>query len=266
METVTVTVPDGIYEGQEFTLEYKGQSLVVVCPDGCAGGDDINLQIEVPAGGGAAPPKEVIVAVPAGCYPGDEFTVEFDGQAFNIAVPDGVRPGQEITVTVPDTGGGGGMAVTDELFAEALERGSRFGNKPDQDLLRWALTAYCEANGDIEATFRTLGDNSAEALKKPLAWDTPAKFAANWVNGLFKVRAIPMTDAMFDEALRKAPRGDHDVIRMALSAYCENAGNIEATFKALADNPAEALAKPTYCDTPPKFAANYVLGYFKVRT
>ena len=53
METVTVTVPDGIYEGQEFTLEYKGQSLVVVCPDGCAGGDDINLQIEVPAGGGA---------------------------------------------------------------------------------------------------------------------------------------------------------------------------------------------------------------------
>ena len=75
-----------------------------------------------------------------------------------------------------------------------------------------------------------------------------------------------MTDAMFDEALRKAPRGDHDVIRMALSAYCENAGNIEATFKALADNPAEALAKPTYCDTPPKFAANYVLGYFKVRT
>ena len=206
------------------------------------------------------------MAVPAGCYPGDEFTVEFDGQAFNIAVPDGVRPGQEITVTVPDTGGGGGMAVTDELFAEALERGSARGQKPDQDLLRWALTAYCEANGDIEATFRTLGDNPAEALKKPLAWDTPAKFAANWVNGMFKVRAIPMTDEMFDEALRKAPRGDHDVIRMALSAYCENAGNIEATFKALADNPAEALAKPTYCDTPPKFAANYVLGYFKVRT
>ena len=27
----------------------------------------------------------------------------------------------------------------------------------------------------------------------------------------------------------------------------------------------QAFAKPTYCDTPAKFAANFLLGYFKVR-
>ena len=141
---------------------------------------------------------------------------------------------------------------------------------PDHDILRWALSTYCEKNGDIPATFAALGDNPAEALNKPTYCDTPEKFAANYVLGYFKVRPIVPTEAMFNEALQKASRlggrPDQDILRWALNAYCENAGNIQATFVALGDNPAEALNKPTYCDTPPKFAANYVNGYFKVRS
>ena len=265
-ETVVVTVPDGVYEGHEFTMEYKGQSLTVVCPDGCGPGDDINLTIDLPGGAAA---KSVIVVVPDGCYPGDEFTVDFDGTSFNIAVPDGVGPGQEITVEVPSQSEPAGIVVTDAMFNEAFKKASRMGSKPDADLLRWALNAYCESNGDIEATFSKLGDNPAEALKKPTFCDTPEKFASNYMLGYFKVRGIPVTDAMYDEAFQKASRmgnkPDEMVLRMALNAYCDNAGNIDATFRALGDNPAEAHAKPTYCDTPAKFAANYLLGYFKVR-
>jgi len=99
-----VTVPDGIFAGDEFVIEFDGQQLSVVCPDGCQGGDAINLT--VPASGGdtggdeGAPPS-VTVSVPEGCYPGDEFTVEFDGRSFNVGVPDGCGPGTELTVEVP---------------------------------------------------------------------------------------------------------------------------------------------------------------------
>ncbi len=188
MTEVTVTVPDGVYGGDEFTLEYEGTQLAVICPAGCRPGDAINLQIDIPPAQG----NTVNVVVPRGCYPGDEFTVEFDGQAFNIAVPDGCRPGDEITVEVPSsrasTAGGGGIPVTDELFDAAFERASKFGNKPDPDILRWALTTYCENNGDIEATFAAMGDDPAEALAKPKMCDTPEKFAANYVLGYMKVR------------------------------------------------------------------------------
>jgi len=104
-QEVEVTVPDGIFAGDEFLLEFDGQQLSVVCPDGCQGGDAINLQIPVndaPAEGAAdGAPNQVQVVVPEGCYPGDEFTVEFDGQSFNIGVPDGCGPGSELMVDVP---------------------------------------------------------------------------------------------------------------------------------------------------------------------
>jgi hypothetical protein len=186
MTEVTVTVPDGVYGGDEFTLEYEGMVLSVICPAGCRPGDAVNLTVDVPP----AQSNSVSVVVPRGCYPGDEFTVEFDGQTFNIAVPDGCRPGDEITVEVPSSGvgSGGGIPVTDEMFKAALERASRMGNKPDHDILRWALTTYCQNNGDIVATFAAMGDDPAEALKKPLMCDTPEKFAANYVLGYMKVR------------------------------------------------------------------------------
>lgn len=101
---VTVTVPDGVFEGQEFLLEYEGQQLAVCCPDGCGPGSDITLEVPVATGAGgsgAAPPNLVDVAVPDGCFEGMEFTVTFEGREFNITVPDGVSPGEMITVEVP---------------------------------------------------------------------------------------------------------------------------------------------------------------------
>ena len=100
MTEVTVTVPDGVYEGDEFVLEYDGVQLTVVCPDGCFPGDAINLQVPA-AGADDAQPSATIV-VPDGCWPGDEFTVEFEGRTFNIGVPDGCGPGDELTVDVPE--------------------------------------------------------------------------------------------------------------------------------------------------------------------
>ena len=59
-----------------------------------------------------------------------------------------------------------------------------------------------------------------------------------------------MTDEMFDEALRKAPRGDHDVIRWRFPLPRERWQH-RATFKALADNPAEAQpSRPTATRRP----------------
>ena len=102
---VAVTVPDGIYEGQEFVLEYDGQQLTVVCPDGCGPGSDIDLEVPCATGdssaSGAAAPNLVDVEVPDGCFPGMEFTVEFEGRAFNITVPDGMSPGEILAVDVP---------------------------------------------------------------------------------------------------------------------------------------------------------------------
>lgn len=67
---VTVSVPDGVYEGQEFVLEYEGQQLSVVCPDGCGPGSEINLEIPTPAAEGASAggSQQVEVVVPDGWY------------------------------------------------------------------------------------------------------------------------------------------------------------------------------------------------------
>ena len=102
---VTVNVPDGVYAGNEFVLEYEGQQLSVVCPEGCGPGDEINLEIPAASGGAgsgdAPPPSTVEVTIPDGCFPGMEFTVDFNGRTFNIAVPDGCEPGQPLQVEVP---------------------------------------------------------------------------------------------------------------------------------------------------------------------
>lgn len=101
--TVTVTVPDGVYAGDGFVIEFDGQQLSVTCPDGCGPGDAINL--EVPAGdgsgGGGSGAQMVEITVPDGCFEGMEFTVEFEGRQFNITTPDGCGPGDAIQIEVP---------------------------------------------------------------------------------------------------------------------------------------------------------------------
>ena len=279
MTEVQVTVPDGCYAGDEFTLEYEGTQLSVVCPDGCGPGDAINLSIDMPPGGAAA--RSVNVVVPDGCFSGMEFTVEFEGTAFNIAVPDGVGPGMELTVEVPAAEAPPAtVEVTEEMVDEAFRKAkSRMvSGAPDTDILRWCLVLYCQNNGDMRAVFAAMGDDPAEALNKPTYCDTPEKFAANYILGFFKVRATApttavktFTNAMYLEAFKKAQsrmasgKPDGDLLRWCLTAYCSHNGVIPRVFAAMGDDPAEALKKPTYCDTAEKFAANYVLGYFKVR-
>uniref|UniRef100_A0A7S2E335 Uncharacterized protein n=1 Tax=Haptolina brevifila TaxID=156173 RepID=A0A7S2E335_9EUKA len=101
---VAVSVPEGVFEGQEFILEFEGQQLSVTCPDGCGPGSEINLEVPLATGAetSGAPEQQLVeITVPDDCFPGMEFTVEFDGRSFNIAVPDGVNPGDPLTVEVP---------------------------------------------------------------------------------------------------------------------------------------------------------------------
>ena len=104
MAMVTVNVPEGVYEGQEFLLTYEGQELMVCCPDGCGPGDEITLEVpavEAPTGACSEAPALVDVCVPEGCFAGMVFTVTFDGTSFDITVPEGVQPGEMLTVEVP---------------------------------------------------------------------------------------------------------------------------------------------------------------------
>ena len=94
--TVIVCVPDDIYEGMEFSMEYEGQQLAVVCPSGCGPGTEISVLIPAPQ-----PSMQVEVEVPIGCYPGMQFTVELEGQRYNVGVPEGVNPGDALLVDVP---------------------------------------------------------------------------------------------------------------------------------------------------------------------
>ena len=116
---VTVTVPDGVYGGDEFTLEYEGTELSVMCPEGCGPGDAINLAIDVPASD-----SSVEVVVPDGCYPGMDFTVQIGDRSFNIAVPDGCEPGQAIVIQVPEEEPGASAAdagTSDTELARQLD-------------------------------------------------------------------------------------------------------------------------------------------------
>ena len=49
MTELEIVVPEGISEGMEFTVEYEGTQLAVICPAGCQPGDLINLTFDVPA-------------------------------------------------------------------------------------------------------------------------------------------------------------------------------------------------------------------------
>ena len=63
-----------------------------------------HLVLPHPASSAHTRPETVAQPSPnlrAGCWPGMEFTVDFEGRAFNITVPDGCEPGMPLTVEVP---------------------------------------------------------------------------------------------------------------------------------------------------------------------
>ena len=98
-ELIEVTVPNDCYPGDSFLVEWAGESLTVVVPEDGYGG--MTLAVEVGGGDGIEATSEVEVVVPDGCYPGDEFTVEYGESAFIVSVPDGSAPGDSIIVQPP---------------------------------------------------------------------------------------------------------------------------------------------------------------------
>lgn len=101
---VSVCVPDGVYEGQEFTVACDGREFLVVCPDNAGPGDEVELTVSPPPP--PEPPDVVEVVVPDGLLSGDEFLVEAAGAApFYCLVPEGCAGGSLIAVELPRPGG-----------------------------------------------------------------------------------------------------------------------------------------------------------------
>jgi len=75
----------------------------------------------------------VEVAIPDGVGAGQEFTVEFNGQQFNIGVPDGCGPGDVISVEVP--GGGDEPPAEPEAATQTVEIVIPDGVGPGEEFL-----------------------------------------------------------------------------------------------------------------------------------
>ena len=110
-----VCVPDGLLSGDLFTCEAEGQSFDVSVPEGCCGGQVLEVDLPVvqetpscqdmPLGdvlAEASPGMTLVeLVVPEECYPGMEFCVQWGENEFTLAVPEGCEPGQLISVELP---------------------------------------------------------------------------------------------------------------------------------------------------------------------
>ena len=79
MERVTVTVPDGLNSGEEFTISFNETEYTVAVPDGVRGGEEIDLELpaapESNAASSSSEMQKVVVTVPGGVGSGMPFTV-----------------------------------------------------------------------------------------------------------------------------------------------------------------------------------------------
>jgi hypothetical protein len=100
---ISVVIPEGLFAGDSMSFAFGVDEFAIVVPPGMHGGEAMEVEIpDIPEhAASSSSPSTVIVTVPAGCYMGDEFTVEFDSRTFSIGVPDGCGPGDEIEVAVP---------------------------------------------------------------------------------------------------------------------------------------------------------------------
>ena len=106
---LTVTVPDGLMEGDVMSIEHLGAAYEIAVPPGCSGG--MPIEIDLPGGddGGTSqqpPPSDgmlqpVEVVVPDGTFEGMAFSVDFGGTIYEIVCPDGCGPGSAIVVELP---------------------------------------------------------------------------------------------------------------------------------------------------------------------
>lgn len=96
---VDIIVPDNIFAGDAFLVEYRGQQLAVSCPEGC--GPGVAIQVEVPAPDAEMEARMLEVIIPQSLFPGDDFLVEFGGEQFSVVVPVGCSAGEPIVIEVP---------------------------------------------------------------------------------------------------------------------------------------------------------------------
>lgn len=103
---LNVCVPDGLLSGDTFTCEAEGQSFDISVPEGCCGGQVLEVDLPVvqetlstPA---ASPGMTLVeIVVPDECYSGMEFAVQWGENEFTLNVPEGCEPGQLISVELP---------------------------------------------------------------------------------------------------------------------------------------------------------------------
>ena len=104
-----VCVPDGLQSGDTFTCEAEGQAFEISVPEGCCGGQVLEVDLPVvqetlstPEVQESSPGMTLVeIVVPDGCYPGMEFSVQWGENEFTLAVPEGCEPGQPISVELP---------------------------------------------------------------------------------------------------------------------------------------------------------------------
>lgn len=99
-----MTIPEGIYCGDIFNVDYCGGTYDITCPDGC--GPGMAIVVDLPAGTPPEQPAEttttpVEVVVPDGVFSGDYFSVDFAGMTYDITCPEGCGPGAAIIVDLP---------------------------------------------------------------------------------------------------------------------------------------------------------------------
>lgn len=95
---LNVVVPDGCYPGDEIVVTHRNrEQFFVIIPEGVGPGD--MMYVDVPV---EQPALKVEVNVPAGCFAGDSFNVDWDGHTFAVVVPDGCGPEDLLTVDVSD--------------------------------------------------------------------------------------------------------------------------------------------------------------------
>ena len=171
LQAVEVCVPADVLPGQEFMIEYEGLQLSVECPDGCAPGDPITIEIDVPSD---SQPQQVEIIIPDGCYPGMEFSVEHGGRSFNVAVPEGCQPGDALAVDVPNDDSSGPSTDCSHQAASEEPGGAGEWSCPACTYLNAATRRSCEMCG----TPRELSDpNEADEYERSVQEQRDADLA-----------------------------------------------------------------------------------------
>jgi len=110
----SVTIPDGLKDGDSFDVKLDGKKYTLTVPKGKRAGQSFMVDLDSPELSGVAPAASAAPAVkdqleeavknmkyievPPGKYPGDEFEATIDRIKYTLAVPKGKKPGESFAV------------------------------------------------------------------------------------------------------------------------------------------------------------------------